>query len=177
MEPDSSMLSSALSLTGDKFSWNCREELDSHVACVKLFLEEHVKYGTKYSPGAGPPDDPCHTTRQLYMQCINQRKRNPISPQVAQAAIAPVKAPKTCEMELTMHGNCVACQLDRTQRLGEKYWTQGGEDKCAATRSNYIRCMVRHDAGETDRWGQGPKHLSRELESNVSHLHVNLGYK
>lgn len=40
-------------------------------------------------------------------------------------------------MELAMHGNCVAIQLERAQRMGEKYWTQGGEDRCLVTRANY----------------------------------------
>lgn len=52
--------------------------------------------------------------------------------------------PKPCEMALTIHGTCVANELERSQKLGEKYWTQGGEDRCLSTRSRYeVRLLGR----------------------------------
>eukprot|EP00922_Rhytidocystis_sp_ex-Travisia-forbesii_P043683 GHVS01065162.1.p2 GENE.GHVS01065162.1~~GHVS01065162.1.p2 ORF type:complete len:101 (-),score=22.26 GHVS01065162.1:141-443(-) len=76
------------SCMGDMFSWNCREELDGHVACVKLYLHQHVKYGTPYNPGGGA-DDHCTTTRSLYMRCMQYRKRHP-SPSASVAFNHPV---------------------------------------------------------------------------------------
>ncbi|KAF8823100.1 hypothetical protein IE077_003593 [Cardiosporidium cionae] len=102
----------------DYFSANCREELDEHVSCVKIFLAEHVKFGTPYAPGSGDSTDRCSTTRNLYM------------------------GPPPCEMELSLHGNCVARQLERCEKLGEKYMTQGGEDRCFLTRTQYEVCFI-----------------------------------
>lgn len=50
-----------------EFTFNCREELDGHVNCVKLFLEQHVKHGVPYIPGSGDDRDQCAMTRSLYM--------------------------------------------------------------------------------------------------------------
>lgn len=50
-----------------EFSLNCREELDGHVACVKLFLEQHVVHGEPYVPGSEDDRDRCRSTRSLYM--------------------------------------------------------------------------------------------------------------
>lgn len=159
----------------DMFSWNCREELDGHVNCVKLFLEEHVKYGTPYAPGTGTADDHCHPTRNLYMRCMQARQKNPVSPQDVQRLHHRNQGPKPCEMELSMHGSCVARQLERTQKLGEKYWTEGGEDRCLSTRANYERCMYKTEQGATDNW-HGDQ-VNRELEKNVQHLQVRLTNK
>lgn len=159
-----------------EFSPNCREELDGHVACVKLFLEQHVVHGEPYVPGSEDDRDRCRSTRSLYMRCMQNRKNFPMdSDRIAHLLSQPVKPPKACEMELTMHGNCVAIQLERAQKLGEKYWTQGGEDRCMVTRANYERCMYGTKLGLTDRWGAD--RLSQQLEKNISHLQVRLDHK
>eukprot|EP00921_Rhytidocystis_pertsovi_P020151 GHVQ01031983.1.p1 GENE.GHVQ01031983.1~~GHVQ01031983.1.p1 ORF type:complete len:181 (+),score=16.26 GHVQ01031983.1:409-951(+) len=132
----------------DMFSWSCREELQGHVACVKLFLEEHCKYGTPYTPGSPTGEDHCKSTRDLYMRCMQYRKRYPATPTSAATDTVP---PKACEMELTMHGSCVERMLERSQKLSQRYWTQGGEDKCLQTRMNYEKCMYNR---ENDRYGK-----------------------
>ncbi|CDJ49398.1 jmjC domain-containing protein, putative [Eimeria brunetti] len=159
-----------------EFSVNCREELDGHVACVKLFLEQHVVHGEPYVPGSEDDRDRCRSTRSLYMRCMQNKKNFPTdSERVAHLLSQPMGGPKACEMELTMHGNCVAIQLERAQKLGEKYWTQGGEDRCMVTRANYERCMYGTKLGLTDRWG-GDR-LSQQLEKNIAHLQVRLDHK
>lgn len=127
----------------DLFSWNCREELNTQVECVKLFLENHVKYGTPYIPGS-KTDDQCATTRNIFIKCMQYRKKHPINPTTIARDNHP--APKPCSMELNMHGSCVERQLERTQKLNQRYWTEGGEDRCAQTRANYENCMYKFDA-------------------------------
>ncbi|KAL8274139.1 hypothetical protein Esti_001981 [Eimeria stiedai] len=159
-----------------EFTFNCKEELDGHVACVKLFLEQHVLHGEPYVPGSEDDRDRCRSTRSLYMRCMKHRKSFPAdADRVAHLMAQPQKAPKACEMELSIHGNCVAIQLERAQRLGEKYWTQGGEDRCLVTRANYERCMYGNKIGLTDRWGG--ERLSNQLEKNIAHLQVRLDNK
>ncbi|CDI83945.1 jmjC domain-containing protein, putative [Eimeria acervulina] len=60
-----------------EFSLNCREELDGHVACVKLFLEQHVVHGEPYVPGSEDDRDRCRSTRSLYMRCMQNKKNFP----------------------------------------------------------------------------------------------------
>lgn len=110
------------------------------MACVKLFLEQHLIHGEAYLPGSEDDRDRCRSTRALYMRCMQYRKNFPSNADsVAHMMAQPQGGPKACEMELSMHGNCVALQLERAQRFGEKYFTQGGEDRCIATRTNYER--------------------------------------
>lgn len=158
------------------FSANCREELDGHVNCAKVFLEQHVKFGTPYTPGGGDEIDPCRLTRSLYMRCMETRRTQGLDGEkVAHDLAQHSGGPKLCEMELSMHGNCVANQLERTQRMGEKYWTQGGEDRCSATRANYEQCMYRSLRGAAEE--RNDQRHTAEMERNVSHLHVNLPNK
>lgn len=158
------------------FSANCREELDGHVNCAKVFLEQHVKFGTPYTPGGGDTKDPCRLTRSLYMRCMASRRTQGLDGEkVARDMAQNSGGPKMCEMELSMHGNCVANQLERTQRLGEKYWTQGGEDKCLMTRANYEQCMYRSLQGDAEE-----RHDTRQtadMERHLAHLHVDLPHK
>ncbi|KAF8822737.1 hypothetical protein IE077_002783 [Cardiosporidium cionae] len=154
----------------DYFSANCREELDEHVSCVKIFLAEHVKFGTPYAPGSGDSTDRCSTTRNLYMRCMKSRREHPITPQQAIAALQYNEGPPPCEMELSLHGNCVARQLERCEKLGEKYMTQGGEDRCSITRTQYEKCIRQVREGKTDKWGGYGEQLSTQMGKNMSHL-------
>ncbi|EPR62080.1 putative jmjC domain protein [Toxoplasma gondii TgCatPRC2] len=158
------------------FSANCREELQGHVNCAKVFLEQHVKFGTPYLPGSDDGADPCRTTRSLYMKCMQERKIHGLDGDKVALSLAQFSGPpKPCEMELSMHGTCVANQLERTQKLGEKYWTQGGEDRCLVTRANYEQCMFRSLRGDSDSGNSSWQ--SAELEKNIGHLQVKLPNK
>ncbi|PHJ25754.1 jmjc domain protein [Cystoisospora suis] len=159
-----------------RFTYNCREELEGHVSCAKVFLEQHARFGVPYAPGARGESDPCRLTRAHYMQCMQERKAQGLDgDKVALSMIQHSGPPKPCEMALTIHGTCVANELERSQRLGEKYWTQGGEDKCLPTRSSYEQCIFRWMRGDTDSRHDGQ--LSADLERNVGHLQVRLPNK
>ncbi|CBZ54347.1 putative jmjC domain-containing protein [Neospora caninum Liverpool] len=152
------------------------EELQGHVNCAKVFLEQHVKFGTPYVPGSSDNADPCKSTRSLYMKCMQERKVQGLDGDKVALSLAQLSGPpKPCEMELSMHGTCVANQLERTQKLGEKYWTQGGEDKCLVTRANYEQCMFRSLRGDTDSGNSSWQ--TADLEKNIGHLQVNLPNK
>eukprot|EP00920_Eleutheroschizon_duboscqi_P028094 GHVT01068594.1.p2 GENE.GHVT01068594.1~~GHVT01068594.1.p2 ORF type:complete len:121 (+),score=15.92 GHVT01068594.1:421-783(+) len=51
---------------GAIYSPSCREELDGHIGCVKLFLQEQSQHGLQFTPGSSEHDH-CRPTRDLYM--------------------------------------------------------------------------------------------------------------
>ncbi|KAL8433998.1 hypothetical protein ACSSS7_003409 [Eimeria intestinalis] len=67
MEEASSPAARDANTAHPEFTFNCKEELDGHVACVKLFLEQHVLHGEPYVPGSEDDRDRCKSTRSLYM--------------------------------------------------------------------------------------------------------------
>eukprot|EP00920_Eleutheroschizon_duboscqi_P028093 GHVT01068593.1.p1 GENE.GHVT01068593.1~~GHVT01068593.1.p1 ORF type:complete len:192 (+),score=22.67 GHVT01068593.1:421-996(+) len=140
---------------GAIYSPSCREELDGHIGCVKLFLQEQSQHGLQFTPGSSEHDH-CRPTRDLYMRCMKYRARHPYSGrQLSMLEGGSRHQPPPCEMELTLHGNCVALHLERSQKKGdEKYFTQGGEDKCSLTRNSYFKCVKGVLAGLSDRWAE-----------------------
>lgn len=134
----------------EEYSATCRGELTNHVKCVKLFLEEHVKYGSDYDP-LQPTQDHCRTTRDIFYKCMKERVARPQQPQ-SKVTHSQDESFKPCAMELAMHGSCVGLFLERSFRTNKKYFTEGGEDKCDYTRNLYKKCMQGVLAGKTDHW-------------------------
>ncbi|KAF4671146.1 hypothetical protein FOZ61_005369 [Perkinsus olseni] len=138
-----------------EYSANCRDELKSHVECVKMFLRLSTLSGTEYAPGTQDDKaDRCHNSRDVYVKCMKEmRSRGPrdLSDKVAWEAEPPV-----CEAELTVHASCVGQYLKSSILKRRPYpfldpsYTGGddntyADDKCFATRAQFEKCMLKKD--------------------------------
>mmetsp|Transcript_57731 Transcript_57731/g.80124 ORF Transcript_57731/g.80124 Transcript_57731/m.80124 type:complete len:189 (+) Transcript_57731:61-627(+) len=150
----------------------CERRLNAHVDCVKGFLREARENETPYAPGTYNEYDKCGDTRQAYVNCTHGPKQkvgkqviNQVSTQAQpldfykqQAHSGRVGAtdseplptllhsrhgPRTCEMELSVHGKCVENYLRNSMTKGTDYifLSQDGEDKCFNSRAAFDQCV------------------------------------
>ncbi|KAF4662212.1 hypothetical protein FOL47_006359 [Perkinsus chesapeaki] len=140
---------------GQEYSANCREELKSHVECVKMFLRLSSMSGSEYAPGTQDDKaDRCHNSRDVYVKCMKETRNR--GPKDLSDKVVWETEPPACEAELTIHGSCVGQYLKssilkrRPYPFLDPFYTGGddntyADDKCFATRAQFEKCMLKKD--------------------------------
>eukprot|EP01066_Platyproteum_vivax_P008662 Platyproteum_vivax@DN3682_c0_g1_i1.p1 len=119
-----------------EYSENCNSELEDHVTCSKDALREAVQSQKIYEPTIQKYDQ-CPHTRLRYHGCMKTMKDHN---QYMQQNTT-YKNPPKCQMELTIHGNCVSKYIQKAAKTNKKYLTEGGPDLCKQTRLNFENCV------------------------------------
>ncbi|KAF4716885.1 hypothetical protein FOZ62_030387 [Perkinsus olseni] len=131
-------------MEASSFTPTCNKELSAHTDCVKAFLREARTDHTPYLPGTGDPNyDKCSGSREHFAKCMRER---PDDRSTFRRTMS-TELPQPCEMELNLHGQCVANYLAQSVRTGKDYMFLGRgssqmEDKCFLTRAAFEKCMM-----------------------------------
>jgi len=148
----------------------CERVLRKHVECVKCFLRDARSNDLIYAPGSHGEHDRCQDTRKAYEQCRldppKKAEKQAITLTGTQAQPLDFYKQRSifglfskeddqkrsrdappCQMELNMHGNCVANHFRTAMTNGTNYiWLahaqDEAEDKCFNTRASFEKCIM-----------------------------------